>query len=219
MRICIVGPGRIGSNLARRFAAVGHDVVATFSRDAVATRAALERDDITFTKHGEKAASNADVIVVSVPWASIDAAWNSLGNIGDAIVVDTTNPFESGGVVSLPMTSAAFNARRFGMLPYAKAFNTLTSAFQVAAIERPVETRAAMFYAASEQRASDVVEPLIATVGFVPVFVGGPSESALMEAPRRPGAVYGEEYTPEEAARVLEAYRRDAPIQPPLTSP
>lgn len=153
-----------------------------------------------------------------VPWPSIDAAWESLGHVGDAIVVDTTNPFEPTGVISLPMTSAAFNARRFGVRSYATAFNTLTAAYQVAAIERAEANRVAMFHAASEQRAAAVVEPLIATVGFVPIFVGGPAERTLMEAPRRPGAVYGEEDTPDGASRAVEAYRRGRPIQPPRVS-
>jgi len=135
-----------------------------------------------------------------------DAAWTSLDDVGDVVIVDTTNPFGVDGVVELPTTSAAFNARRFGVRPYAKAFNTLTSAFQSAAIEKAAPHRAAMFYAASEQRAADVVEPLIASVGFVPIFVGGPAESALIEAPRHPGAVYGEEYTPDEAVRAVKAY-------------
>jgi hypothetical protein len=35
-----------------------------------------------------------------------------------------------------------------------------------------------------------------------------------MEAPRRDGAVYGEEYRPAEAAAVVQAVRNGAPIPP-----
>jgi len=217
VRICVVGPGRIGGNLARRFRAAGHDVVATFARHAEGPKS-LPPEGVTFIAEGATAIAGAQVIVISVPWASIDAAWASLGDIGDVAIVDTTNPFAADGIVELPTTSAAFNARRFGVRPYAKAFNTLTSAFQVAAIDKASAHRAAMFYAASDQRAADAVEPLIASVGFVPIFVGGPADSALMEAPRRPGAVYGEEYTPDDAVRAVEAYRRGVPIQPRLAS-
>jgi hypothetical protein len=35
-----------------------------------------------------------------------------------------------------------------------------------------------------------------------------------MEAPRREGAVYGEEYRPAEAAEVVEAVRAGRPIPP-----
>jgi len=161
-------------------------------QDTMTSRAANREPEISgvrgfpFTTDGATAVAGTQVIIISVPWASIDAAWTSLGDVGDVVIVDTTNPFGADGIVELPTTSAAFNARRFGERPYAKAFNTLTSAFQSAAIEKAAPHRAAMFYAASEQRAADVVEPLIASVGFVPIFVGGPAESALMEAPRRP---------------------------------
>jgi 8-hydroxy-5-deazaflavin:NADPH oxidoreductase len=36
-----------------------------------------------------------------------------------------------------------------------------------------------------------------------------------MEAPRRPGAVYGEEYRAADAAAVVEAVRAGHPIPPP----
>jgi hypothetical protein len=39
--------------------------------------------------------------------------------------------------------------------------------------------------------------------------MGGWAQVAIMEAPRRPGAVYGEAYHPEEARRIAEAVRTD----------
>jgi len=37
----------------------------------------------------------------------------------------------------------------------------------------------------------------------------------VMEAPRRPAAVYGEEYREAEAAPVVEAVREGQPVPPP----
>jgi 8-hydroxy-5-deazaflavin:NADPH oxidoreductase len=48
---------------------------------------------------------------------------------------------------------------------------------------------------------------LITDAGYVPVDLGGTAECAVMEAPRRPGAVYGEEYRLADAANVLEAIK------------
>lgn len=215
MRICVVGPGRIGGNLARRFAQAGHDVVATFAGDAQAAEAALRPSGVAFVADSHSAIHGADVVVLSVPWGTIDDAWTFIGDVGNAVIVDTTNPFGPDGVVELPCTSAAFNARRFGLKPYVKAFNTLTAAFQAAAIDRPVRHRAAMFYVASDPHAAKVAEALIGAVGFVPVYVGGPAESEMMEAPRRTGAAYGEEYTPEGARAAVEAFHAQRPIPPP----
>jgi 8-hydroxy-5-deazaflavin:NADPH oxidoreductase len=49
----------------------------------------------------------------------------------------------------------------------------------------------------------------------VPVDLGGTAECAVMEAPRRPGAVYGEEYRAADAPAVVEAVRAGRPIPPP----
>jgi 8-hydroxy-5-deazaflavin:NADPH oxidoreductase len=46
------------------------------------------------------------------------------------------------------------------------------------------------------------------------VDVGGTADCAVMEAPRRPGAVYGEEYRLADASAVLEAVREGRPIPP-----
>jgi len=174
------------ANISARWNQLFRDIDAASGDDPASDRAQALLDQwdalIAFIADGATAIAVAQIIVISVPWASIDAAWASLGDIGDVVIVDTTNPFAADGIVELPTTSAAFNARRFGVRPYAKAFNTLTSGFQAAAIDRASAHRAAMFCAASDQRAADAVEPLIVSVGFVPIFVGGPAESALMEA-------------------------------------
>ena len=68
-----------------------------------------------------------------------------------------------------------------------------------------------MFYVATGEDAQNVANALIEAVGFVPVYVGTPAESAIMEAPRRPGSVYGEEYTPHGAFAAIEAYRSKKP--------
>ena len=92
-----------------------------------------------------------------------------------------------------------------------KAFNTLTAAFQAEAALRPASQRAAMFYAGQDTEAKSLVAGLIREVGFEPVDVGGWGEVWIMEAPRRPGAVYGEEYRPAEARRIAETLKEGYP--------
>ena len=52
-------------------------------------------------------------------------------------------------------------------------------------------------------------------MGYVPVDLGGVNGCAVMEAPRRSGSVYGEEYRAGDAVAVVEAVRRGAAIPPP----
>jgi hypothetical protein len=54
-----------------------------------------------------------------------------------------------------------------------------------------------------------VVGDLVRDAGFEPVDLGDWRTVPLMEAPRRGGAVYGEEYDPQSARRIAEAAARD----------
>ena len=45
--------------------------------------------------------------------------------------------------------------------------------------------------------------------------LGGTADCAVMEAPRRPGAVYGEEYRAADASAVVDAVRAGRPIPAP----
>jgi len=210
MRIGIIGAGRIGGNAGRLFSRAGHEVVLSYSRDParLAARAAAI---------GAAAGSPADaaafgeVVMLSVPWDAVDDAAAAAGPLADRIVIDTTNQFGAGGVVTLPSgrSAAEFNAERLRGARLVKSFNTLTAGFQAEAADRPADRRVAMFLAGEDQRAKQVVGALIRDAGFEPVDVGGWGQVSIMEAPRRPGSVYGEEYRPEAARRIAEAARQD----------
>jgi hypothetical protein len=51
-------------------------------------------------------------------------------------------------------------------------------------------------------------------MGYVPVNLGGTATCAVMEAPRRHGAVYGEEYRIADAQAVVDAVRDGIAIPP-----
>jgi 8-hydroxy-5-deazaflavin:NADPH oxidoreductase len=46
------------------------------------------------------------------------------------------------------------------------------------------------------------------------VDLGRNADAAVMEMPRRPGAVYGEEYRPADTERVVEAVKAGSEIPP-----
>jgi predicted dinucleotide-binding enzyme len=98
---------------------------------------------------------------------------------------------------------------------YTKSFNTLTAAFQSRSAGR--EPRVVQWLAGDDAEAKLTVAALIQDAGFAPVDVGGTSECAVIEAPRRPGLVYGEEYRLGDAAAVVDAIRAGAPIPPTPT--
>jgi predicted dinucleotide-binding enzyme len=71
-----------------------------------------------------------------------------------------------------------------------------------------------LFLAGDDAEAKEIVAGIIRDAGFEPADVGGLADAAVMEAPRREGAVYGEEYRPADARAVVEAVRAGRPIPP-----
>ncbi|HYY79716.1 MAG TPA: NAD(P)-binding domain-containing protein [Actinomycetes bacterium] len=212
MRIGIIGAGRIGGNVARRLALAGHEVTVSFARDQ-ARLAELAAELGAATGEPARAAA-AEVVVLSVPWGVIDQALAAAGPLDGRIVVDTTNQFGPGGVLDLGHTAARHNADRLPGARYTKCFNTLTAGFQAQAATRTGDDRVVQWLCGDDQPAKAVLAGLVEQAGYIPVDLGGVDGCAVMEAPRRPGAVYGEEYRAADAVAVVAAVRAGRPIPP-----
>lgn len=212
MQIGIIGAGRIGGGLAAQLAGAGHRVMLSFSRDPakLAELAGRLGESVSVGSPAE-AVRFAEVVVVSVPWSVVPEALAQAGPLTGKIVIDTTNQF---GSPQPPdgQTAAAFNAARMPGARYTKSFNTLTAGFQAEAAGRSGDERVVQWLCGDDPDARRVVAGLIQDAGFVPVDLGGTAGCAVMEAPRRPGAVYGEEYRAADAAAVVEAVRSGRPI-------
>ena len=209
MRIGIIGAGRIGGNAGRLFSGAGHEVYLSFSRDPAKLAAFAAEAGAEYGSPAD-AVAFGEVVMLSVPWQAVDSAIAAAGPLAGQIVIDTTNQFGAGGLARLPAgrTAAEMNAARLPGARLVKAFNTMTAGFQAAAAGRPAASRVAMFLAGEDEKAKQVVSG-IHDVGFVPVDVGGWNQVSIMEAPRRPGSVYGEEYRAEAAQRIAAAVRQD----------
>jgi 8-hydroxy-5-deazaflavin:NADPH oxidoreductase len=100
---------------------------------------------------------------------------------------------------------AEFNSARMPGARYVRGFNTLTSSFQAEASSRPGDERAVLFICGDYPAAKGIVAKLIEDAGFAAVDLGSSADAAVMEAPRRPGSVYGEEYRLAEGRAVADA--------------
>jgi predicted dinucleotide-binding enzyme len=154
------------------------------------------------------------VVVVSVPWDLLDETLATAGSLEGKVVIDTTNQYGSGAMPAAGQTAASFNAARMPGARYTKSFNTLTAAFQAQAAERSGDDRVVQWICGDDEDAKRLVAGLIADCGYVPVDLGGTADCAVMEAPRRDGAVYGGEYRERDAQTVVEAVRAGRPIPP-----
>ena len=193
MRIGVIGAGRIGGNAARLFAKAGHEVLVSFSRDPQKLDAlAAEIGGVRGRRR--RPSPSARWSCSRSRGRSIDEVLAQAGALDGKIVIDTTNQFGRGGVEDLgERTAAQINAARMPGARYTKAFNTLTSGFQAQAAGRTGPDRVVMFLCGDDEEAKRVVAGLIDDAGFTPVDMGGVADAAPMEAPRREGAVYGEE--------------------------
>jgi predicted dinucleotide-binding enzyme len=209
----VIGAGRIGTMLARHMTRAGHDVVISFSRDPERLKATAE--EIGARAGTPQEAARADVVILSVPWTTIEDIASQV-DLDGKIVVDTTNQFGAGGWEEIPdgLTAAQLNQRRMPGARLVKSFNTLTAAFQASEAGRPPETRVVQWLCGDDEDAKATVAQLIRDAGFEPVDLGGLADARVMEAPRREGAVYGEEYRPADARAVVEAVRAGRPIPP-----
>jgi 8-hydroxy-5-deazaflavin:NADPH oxidoreductase len=115
-KIAIVGgTGHLGNAIARRLARVGQDV-AIGSRSAESAEAAARAigPGVTWGANADVVAG-ADFVIVAVPFAAQAATLEEIsGQVGDAIVIDTTVPLVPPKVMRVqlpPAGSAALAAR------------------------------------------------------------------------------------------------------------
>jgi 8-hydroxy-5-deazaflavin:NADPH oxidoreductase len=100
------GTGDQGKGLARRFALAGHSVIIG-SRSA--ERAQQAADDLGLSVRGLEnaaAATEADIVIVAVPWDGHKATLESLrAELAGKIVIDCVNPmgFDKQGAFALPV--------------------------------------------------------------------------------------------------------------------
>lgn len=212
MNVAIVGAGRIGGNIARQLTRAAHDVTVSFARDPAKLEKLAGEIGAKVATTPAAAVDGSEVVVISVPWGVIPTALEAAGSLNGKIVIDTTNQFGSGPMPADGQTAAAFNASRMPGARYTKSFNTLTSAFQARVAHR--DPPVVQWLCGEDEGAKATVSRLIGDAGYVAVDLGGSDGCAVMEAPRRPGAVYGEEYRLPEAQAVLEAVEAGRPIPP-----
>ena len=216
-RIAIVGTGHIGGNLARLYAAAGHDVTVSFARDQDKL-ADLAAEIGAAASDPAQAVKQAEVVVISVPWAVVDAAIEQAGGpdaLAGRLVIDTTNQFgRTGGgfgVLDLGDSSAAgINAAKAPQATWVKAFNTLTAGFQASSAGRTGPDRVVIFYATDHDAAAPEAERLINDAGFDPVRTGTLARTEVGHQEPK-GDLYGEEFHHDDAVTAVGRLRGTPP--------
>jgi 8-hydroxy-5-deazaflavin:NADPH oxidoreductase len=194
MRIGIIGAGQIGGTLARRLAALGHDVSIANSRGPE-TLAALARETGVRPVTVDQAARAGDVVVVTIPVKNVPHLPVGLfqGVPDDVLVVDTGNyyPQQRDGridAIENGTTESRWVSNQLGR-PVVKAFNNIYARHLLERGKpKGAAGRIALPVAGDDRRAKDTVIRLLDELGFDGVDAGSLDESWRQE----PGTpVYG----------------------------
>jgi predicted dinucleotide-binding enzyme len=182
--VAIIGTGRMGGAFGANFAGLGHPVIYG-SRDPAKPAVG----DLVGKTKGAKAmapkdaAAAAEIVVLAVPWAGIEATVAGLGDLAGKLVIDATNAlsFTKTGMEMAVPTSAGEMIQ--GWLPKAKvvkAFNTV--GFFVIANPKLLDGPVAVFLAGEDADAKAKVRALVGAMGFEPVDVGGIKNARVLES-------------------------------------
>lgn len=183
MNIAIIGTGNVGTALGASLVRAGHSVSLT-GQDAGKASAAAAQIGARTGSSLAGAVEAADVVVLAVPYASVEAVAAEIAPvIADRIVVDATNPLKAdfSGLATQGGPSGA--ERIAALLPGArvvKAFNTL-----FASIQGNPDVHGQMvdaLYAGDDADAKAVVASLIRAIGLRPVDAGSISGARELEA-------------------------------------
>ena len=216
MKIGIIGSGNIGGTLARRLAALGHQVSIANSRGPESL-AAFGRETGARPVTVEEAARAGDVVIVSIPLKNIASLPQDLfqGVPDSVVVVDTGNyyPRQRDGRID-PIehgtTEARWVADRLGR-PVVKAFNNI---YAKHLLERGkpkgAPGRIALPIAGDDARAKEVVTRLLDELGFDAVDGGGLDDS-WRQQPGTP--VYGTDFDTAGVRRGLAEAKQERPAE------
>lgn len=174
MKIAIIGAGHVGGNLGRALGERGHDIVFGVREPAQYAELAAEMPGVTRVEQPAKAAAFGQIIFLAVPYHAIKDAVPALGELGDKILVDCTNPLDHERGPRVADTRESSGAETIAALAdgglVVKAFNTVGASYIVD--PRQDGTPLDQFICGDSEEAKDVVAALSRELGYEVVDCG-----------------------------------------------
>lgn len=179
MTIAIIGTGRMAEGLGRRLVK-GGEAVSLCGRDGRKTETAAKRIGATAGRVAD--ATEAEVIVLAVPWRAAADALSAAGDVSGKIVVDITNPVGPDLTLALGTTTSAAEEiqRRTPKASVVKAFNTIFAELYGLALG-PDDIPPQVPYCGDDTAAKDRVRAMIGAIGFEPIDAGPLRNARLIE--------------------------------------
>lgn len=179
MRIAIIGAGNVGQALGTGWRKAGHDV--SYALRATTGGSADQVTAAGFSVLPLNQATNAEVIVLAIPWPAVSEALQAVGSLSGKVVVDATNPLTSNLDLTLGFEDSGGEtvARLASDARLVKAFNTTGAENMSSAHSFPA--RPMMPMASDDAEAKTIVAKLAEDLGFEPVDAGPLKAARLLE--------------------------------------
>ena len=180
MNIAIIGTGNVGTALGRGWARNGHTITyGTRDPEDASSREGLAQTPGARLAPSAEAARTADVVVLAVPSAAVEAVLADLGDLGGRVLIDATNPIGPGITHAAATSGGEQTASWAQNARVVKAFNT--TGFENMLDADYGAHRPAMFFAGDDEEAKTTVAALVEALGFEPVDAGPLSRSRELE--------------------------------------
>ena len=182
MRIAIVGAGNVGSTLAHRWAALGHQVTIG-SKDPSSEKARALAQELNLPVVSlTDAAAASDLVLLATPGDATISAAQNCGDLSGKVVIDATNPLKPGlsgldhpgGQSGAQLLQQAIPAARV-----VKAFNTI--GFNIMANPVIDGRKSVLLLSGDDAKAVDTIAELAEEMGFEPLRIGNLSTSRMQE--------------------------------------
>lgn len=173
--IALIGAGRIGGNLARRWAAAGHGITLGARDPSKPALLELAEEIGGWTAETAEAVTRSEVAVFAIPGDAMAETVAQLGSRLDGrVVIDASNNVRGERAHSRAEIAAAAPRAH-----YARAFNS----YGWEMIDNPVVAgvQADAFHCCPDGDPRATVAGLITDVGLHPVWLGGPDQVEVVD--------------------------------------
>jgi hypothetical protein len=184
MKVAIIGTGNVGRAIARGLRGKGHGLVLGSRSTADAELQALSAQTGATLASPAEAATQADVVILALPWSAAEGAVKALGDLSGKTVIDCMNPLGMvNGALGLTVgqtDSGGEMVQRW--LPAAHVVKTLNQVGAEMMVENAaLPHRPVMLMAGNDASAKQQAAMLLEALGFEALDAGDITKSRILE--------------------------------------
>ncbi|MBD24651.1 MAG: hypothetical protein CMG46_06555 [Candidatus Marinimicrobia bacterium] len=182
--IAVIGTGEVGSTLGKRWADKGHRIIygSRMPKTDRVAKLVSETGGGAIATTPSIAAQQADIVLLAVPWSAYKDTVESLGDLGNKVIIDPINYYKPVGGYPGPLDGPSIAQQVQALLPEAKvvkAFNTLGS--EIMADPKLAAGPVTIPLAGNDREAKARIAALARDAGLEPMDMGPLSVSVFIE--------------------------------------